>query len=33
VLGTVLCMGAPREEAFAALEALAGAIQEKHAAL
>jgi flavorubredoxin len=33
VLGTVLCMGAPREETFAALEALAGAIQEKHAAL
>jgi len=33
VLGTVLCMGAPREEAFAALEALAAAIQEKHAGL
>lgn len=33
MLSTVLCKGYPREEAFTALDALADAIQEKHAAL
>ena len=33
VLSTILCTGLPREETFAALDALADAIQEKHAAL
>jgi len=33
VLSTILCKGLPREETFAALDALADAIQEKHAAL
>ncbi len=33
VLGTVLCKGHPREDTFAALDALAGAIQEKHEGL
>ena len=33
VLGTVLCKGHPREDTFAALDALADAIQEKHEGL
>ncbi|MBN1888733.1 MAG: FprA family A-type flavoprotein [Thermoflexales bacterium] len=33
MLSTVLCKGLPRAETFSALEALADAIQEKHAAL
>jgi flavorubredoxin len=33
VLSTVLCKGVPGEDTFAALEALADAIQEKHAGL
>ena len=33
VLGAVLCKGAPRDEAFSALDALADAIQEKHASI
>lgn len=33
VLGTVMCKGVPRDEAFAALDALAAAIAAKHAAL
>ena len=33
VLGTVLCKGAPGDEAFAALDALADAIGERHASL
>ena len=32
-LGTVLCKGAPRDEAFAALDVLAEKIREKHAAI
>lgn len=33
VLGTVMCKGVPRAEAFAALDALADKIKEKHAGL
>ncbi|MDH7501394.1 MAG: FprA family A-type flavoprotein [Verrucomicrobiota bacterium] len=33
MLGTVLCKGRPRQDAFAALDNLAGAILEKHTAL
>ncbi len=33
VLSTVLCMGVPREDTFAALDALADAIRDKHSAL
>ena len=33
VLGTVLCKGVPREQAFAELDALADSIRDKHAAL
>jgi hypothetical protein len=33
VLGTVLCKGLPRAETFAALDALADTIRDKHAAL
>ncbi|MDO4768598.1 MAG: FprA family A-type flavoprotein, partial [Pseudomonadota bacterium] len=33
VLGTVLCKGAPREDAFAELDALANTIAGKHSAI
>jgi flavorubredoxin len=33
VLGTVMCKGAPRDDTLAALDALAEAIREKHAAI
>jgi len=33
VLRTVLCMGVPREDTFAALDALADAVRDKHSAL